>query len=264
MTSELAFIDLFCGIGGFHQSMNARCVFACDIDKDCRFVYSTNYGIEPYEDITKIKETDIPSFDILCAGFPCQPFSNGGNKKCFDDSRGMLFDEIIRIARYHRPKFMFLENVKHILKISNGQVYEYIQTQISKLDYKLYLFQLSPHRYGIPQQRERVYFVCVRSDIDSLNTSPLQIIPHYISSSVFEHETVNIKYSISDEIQLVLNTWNELIKQFEVGEILSPCILMNDAFRELDYMTLPKWKKDYLTKNKRLIDKYKHIYYTME
>ena len=77
---------------------------ACDIDKDCREIYKLNYNIEPYNDITKIDEKTIPDFDILTAGFPCQPFSNGGKKQTFKDKRGLLFDEIIRIANYKKPK----------------------------------------------------------------------------------------------------------------------------------------------------------------
>ena len=85
---KLKFIDLFCGIGGFHQALNklgAVCVLACDIDKDCRVVYKDNYGIEPISNIKDINEKTMPDFDILTAGFPCQSFSNGGKKKCFND-----------------------------------------------------------------------------------------------------------------------------------------------------------------------------------
>ena len=84
--NKLKFIDLFCGIGGFHQALNklgAQCVLACDIDKDCREVYKDNYGIVPVNDIKKINEKTMPDFDILCGGFPCQAFSNGGKKQCF-------------------------------------------------------------------------------------------------------------------------------------------------------------------------------------
>ena len=165
---QLTYIDLFCGIGGFHQALNkigAKCLLACDIDKDCRMVYKDNYGIEPVSNIKEIDETTLPDFDILCGGFPCQAFSNGGKKKCFEDNRGLLFDEIIRISKVKKPKFMFLENVKHILKVSNGTVIHYIKEQIANIGYHLQLFQISPHNFGIPQQRERVYFVCVRNDI---------------------------------------------------------------------------------------------------
>ena len=127
--NNLKFIDLFCGIGGFHQALhklNCKCVYACDTNKDCRDVYENNYKIRPDIDITKIKPENIPDFDILCGGFPCQSFSNAGKKKSFDDKRGKLFDHIIKIAKSKKPKFMFLENVKHILKIDNGTVFQYI------------------------------------------------------------------------------------------------------------------------------------------
>ena len=136
--SNLKYIDLFCGIGGFHQALNklgAECVLACDIDKDCRIVYKDNYGLEPVANVKNIDEKTMPDFDILCAGFPCQAFSNGGKKKCFEDDRGLLFDEIIRIAKEKKPKFMFLENVKHILKVSKGEVISYIKNKIPKGQY---------------------------------------------------------------------------------------------------------------------------------
>ena len=130
LKEPLTFIDLFCGIGGFHQALKklgAKCILPCDINKDCREVYLDNYGIKPVEDVKKINPTQLPDFDILTGGFPCQAFSNGGKKKCFEDSRGLLFDEIIRIAKVKKPKFMFLENVKHILKVSHGEVINYIK-----------------------------------------------------------------------------------------------------------------------------------------
>ena len=106
---SLKYIDLFCGIGGFHQALSklgGECVLACDIDKNCRRVYKKNYNIEPVPDVKKIDEKNMPDFDVICAGFPCQPFSNGGNKKSFDDERGLLFDEIMRIAKHKKPRFM--------------------------------------------------------------------------------------------------------------------------------------------------------------
>ena len=105
----------------------------------------------------------MDTIDIICAGFPCQPFSNAGNKETFTDDRGLLFDEIIRIAKVKKPRFMFLENVKHILKVGNGEVIEYIQKKLDDNNYTVQIFKISPHEYGIPQQRERVYFVCVRT-----------------------------------------------------------------------------------------------------
>ena len=128
----MKYIDLFCGIGGFHQVFKSldkkfQCVLASDIDKKCQQVYKENYDIEVKGDLKKIENKDIGNVDIICGGFPCQAFSNSGKKKCFQDERGLLFDEIIRIAKDKKPRFMFLENVKHILKVSNGEVIEYIK-----------------------------------------------------------------------------------------------------------------------------------------
>ena len=263
--STYTFIDLFCGIGGFHQAlhkMGATCVLACDIDSSCREVYKNNYGIEPVNNVKNIDEHNMPDFDILCAGFPCQAFSNGGKKKCFEDDRGLLFDEIIRIAKVKNPKFMFLENVKHILKVSNGEVITYIKHKIASIGYHLQIFQISPHNYGIPQQRERVYFVCIRNDI--YNGRNIQL-PIYTGKMEFQKfldnkEDINEKYFIKNDILNVLEYWDEMIKQFEVGEKISPTIMMNDAFNtytETEFDNFPNWKKEYISKNTPLIEKYR-------
>ena len=106
----MKFIDLFCGIGGFHQALNkldCECVVACDIDKACRENYKLNYDIDPHPDVRKIDPNEIEEeVDIICGGFPCQAFSNAGKKKMFDDDRGLLFDEIMRIAKVKNPKFI--------------------------------------------------------------------------------------------------------------------------------------------------------------
>ena len=263
---SLRFIDLFCGIGGFHQALSkigAKCVLACDIDKDCRAVYKDNYGIEPFSDVKKIDEKTMPDFDILCGGFPCQAFSNGGNKKCFQDNRGLLFDEIIRIATVKKPRFMFLENVKHILKVSNGEVIEYIKQKIAATGYQLQIFQISPHNFGIPQQRERVYFVCIRNDIykgmnislPKENCRPIQL-----EKFLDKKDTIPAKYFIKDDVLNVLESWDEMVQKFQVGEKISPTIMINDAYKtytQQEFDAFPDWKRDYITKNKPLIQKYK-------
>ena len=259
---NMKFIDLFSGIGGFHQvlrELNCECVLACDIDKNCREIYKLNYNIEPVSDIATLDEKTIPDFDILTAGFPCQPFSNGGKKKTFNDKRGLLFDEIIRIANYKKPLFMFLENVKHILKVSNGKVFEYIKNNIENIGYNLQIFNLSPHNYGIPQQRERIFFICIRNDIYK---SPIEL--YYKNKNIKIDDILDNnntdKYIIDKEVENVLNAWNEIIQLFNINEKISPTILINDYYRNYtndEYELLPKWKKDYMTKNKPLIEKYK-------
>ncbi len=255
------YIDLFCGIGGFHQALDrvgASCVLACDIDKDCREIYQLNYKIDPVSNIKEIDEHKMPDFDILCGGFPCQAFSQGGNKKCFDDKRGLLFDEIIRIAKVKQPKFMFLENVKHILKVSNGKVIEYIREKIRETGYTLQLFQISPHNYGIPQQRERIYFVCVRNDLYKGDLT-LPVFSGKIQFDAFLDKTVDPKYCVQGDLLSVLEAWNTMIQVFEPGEKISPTIMMHDAFQDYSEETLatfPAWKQDYLKKNKPLLKKY--------
>jgi DNA (cytosine-5)-methyltransferase 1 len=263
MSTKLKFIDLFCGIGGFHQVLNDlghQCVLACDIDKACREVYYNNYKIEPVNNVKEIDPKKLEDFDILCAGFPCQAFSNGGKKLCFEDSRGLLFDEIIRIAKVKKPMFMFLENVKHILKVSNGEVIEYIKQKIDKIGYNLQLFKMSPHEYGIPQQRERIYFVCVRKDIYKKDFELLhkKSKPEFLKFLETPNK-IDKKYYISGDILNCLDAWDKMVKKFKKDEKISPTIMINDYYKfytNEEFNNLSKWKRDYITKNLQLINKY--------
>tara|TARA_B100000780_G_C21096165_1_gene442092 strand:+ start:193 stop:1629 length:1437 start_codon:yes stop_codon:yes gene_type:complete len=264
--NKLKFIDLFCGIGGFHtvlKSLGHECVFASDLDKNCRETYENNYNFKPEGDIKKIKADNIPDFDILCGGFPCQSFSNGGKKKAFDDERGLLFDEIIRIAKVKKPKFMFLENVKHILKVDNGKVFQYIKDKLDKNDYKVQIFKMSPHEYGIPQQRERIYFVCIRKDI--YKDEDVKLIYEKkeeidLDKYLDKKEDIEDEYFLKGDLLKLLNAWEEMIKIFEVDEKISPTILVNEFYKDYtddEFKNLAKWRQDYITKNKPLYEKYK-------
>lgn len=162
--AKISYIDLFCGIGGFHlalASFGARCVFASEIDSKARAVYKKNFGIEPSGDITKIKNNAIPPHDILCAGFPCQPFSISGNQEGFNAPQGKLFFQIIRIARFHKPKILLLENVKHLKSHNGGQTMTEIKKRLSDIGYDVYDEVLSASDFGIPQARERLYIVAI-------------------------------------------------------------------------------------------------------
>ena len=271
--NQLKFIDLFCGIGGFHQALSNRlgstCVLASDTDENCKIVYQENYGTdiiwEP--DVKKINPETIPDFDIICAGFPCQAFSNAGKKKTFSDKRGLLFDEIMRIAKIKKPKFMFLENVKHILKVGNGEVIKYILNKIDEHGYKVKIYQISPHEYGIPQQRERVYFVCIRNDFYNKfrgdNGFPVIIspnIPVNFENYLQKKEEIPEKYFINGNINKCLSAWDEMIHKFNINEKISPTIMINEHYNnhtQDDFNNYATWRKDYITKNKPLISKYK-------
>jgi len=263
--NNIRFVDLFCGIGGFHQALKrigANCVFACDIDAKCRLTYEINYKIKPQGDITKIDVNDIPNFDILCSGFPCQPFSNSGKKKGFNDKRGGLFENIINIARIKNPSYMFLENVKHIKKINNGNIFKYILDRLNEIGYRVQTLELSPHQLGIPQKRERIIFICIRNDI--YNKDIIFNIPNVNLNinQIFETDNDIIqKYRISKEDEEILIIWDEMIKYVEVGEKLSPTILCNEFqknYTEEEFKNLAFWKQDYITKNKTIYNKYKN------
>lgn len=261
----MKFIDLFCGIGGFHQALknfNTKCILASDNDKNCQKIYKINYNIDVQNDVKKINPNNIEDFDIICGGFPCQAFSNAGNKNTFSDERGLLFDEIIRIAKVKNPKFMFLENVKHILKVGDGKVIKYIKERLDENNYILQLFNMSPHKYGIPQQRERIYFVCIRKDIYNGLDIELPISNKKIIFNNFldKKKDIDKKYYISGDILKVLEAWDEMIKIFEVGEKISPTILIHEFYindRKKNFNTYSKWKQDYINSNKKIIEKYK-------
>ncbi|MCF6340598.1 MAG: DNA cytosine methyltransferase [Sulfurimonas sp.] len=158
-------IDLFAGVGGirlgFEQafSNNTNFVFSSEIDKHAQKTYSDNFKDIPHGDITQIDEKDIPSHDIILAGFPCQAFSVAGYRKGFEDTRGTLFFDVARIAKYHKPKVLFLENVKGFVGHDNGNTFKIVKKTLEDLGYKVYSEVLNSKDYGIPQNRERIYIV---------------------------------------------------------------------------------------------------------
>jgi len=163
------YIDLFCGIGGFHvasSNLGLKCVFACDIDAEARKAYSHNFGIHPHGDITSIKAENIPDHDVLCAGFPCQPFSIIGSRKGFSDPRGTLFFEITRIINAKQPKVVLLENVKQLATANKGEVIATIKSDLEKLGYYVEYKILNALDFGVPQKRERVLIVGIRKEIE--------------------------------------------------------------------------------------------------
>lgn len=164
------FIDLFCGIGGFRVALEKHgleCVFSSDNDIKVQEAYYENFKELPFGDIQEIPESRIPEHDILCAGFPCQSFSISGKQMGMVDNRGRLFYEIIRIAQYHKPYILLLENVKNILSIDDGKTIKTIECKLSEIGYSVQRHVLNASHYGIPQSRERVYFVCLRNDTKS-------------------------------------------------------------------------------------------------
>lgn len=176
-SNTLKGIDLFCGIGGFRIAMqdnNVECVFSSDIDKFAQQTYEANFHEIPTGDITKVAAKDIPQFDILAAGFPCQPFSYAGEKKGFEDTtRGTLFFDICRILEYHKPAMVFLENVKGLVSHKNGETLATVIDNLKKLGYYPHWQVLSSLDYGLPQKRERWYCVAFRENVPFEFPKPL-------------------------------------------------------------------------------------------
>ena len=162
------FIDLFAGIGGIRipfEKLGGTCVFSSEWDKHAQRTYAHNFGETPAGDITKINAADIPDHDILLAGFPCQPFSIIGDKRGFEDTRGTLFFDIVRILKQKRPGTFLLENVKQMLTHDKGQTFAVVQEQLSRLGYTTYHKVLNALDFGLPQKRERIFIVGFREPI---------------------------------------------------------------------------------------------------
>lgn len=164
----MKYVDLFCGIGGFHQAatlvsqsrkIDMQCVFASDIDPACQRTYKANYGLTVHGDITKIREEDIPAHDVLFGGFPCQPFSIIGDMRGFEDTRGTLFFDIARILAHHRPRAFVLENVKMLVGHRQGQTLGRIMESLRDIGYQASFRVLNALDFGLPQKRERVFIV---------------------------------------------------------------------------------------------------------
>ncbi|MGM3305693.1 DNA cytosine methyltransferase [Anabaena sp. WFMT] len=162
---KLKFADLFAGIGGFRlgfEKAGYDCVYSCEINEACQKVYFNNFGEIPEDDIRKIDFKNLPYFDVLTAGFPCQPFSICGRKKGFHDTRGTLFFHICEIIEYIKPPVVILENVKHILHHDQGKTLEVILYSLEDIGYIVNYEILNSKDFGLPQNRERVVFVATK------------------------------------------------------------------------------------------------------
>jgi DNA (cytosine-5)-methyltransferase 1 len=216
VTPAPRFIDLFCGIGGFRLAFSragAHCVFSSDWDRWARRTYQTNFGEEPAGDIRSIAATDIPAHDILCGGFPCQPFSLAGvSKKLslgrqhgFDDERqGNLFFEITRILRHHQPAAFVLENVKNLTSHDQGRTFTVIREALTtELGYHLH-HRILDARHWLPQHRERIFLVGFRQPTPFCFPSPPDALPAF--STILE-SAPDPKYTLSDKLWTYLQEY---------------------------------------------------------
>lgn len=264
--NKLKFIDLFCGIGGFHQALNklnCECVFASDIDVKCRDVYKLNYNLTPEGDITKIDIKTIPNFDILCGGFPCQPFSKAGDQMGFEDHRGNLFFNICKIAEYHKPKYMILENVRNLATHDDGNTWKVIYNKIISMGYNTYSepIILNVLHFNVPQNRERVIILCKRNDLGKLPelpnipTNPKKTLTMQIKN-IIDNSSDNSKYNIDGKLKDVEKIWNNFIKVLLKNNITMPKFPIWTDMWDCDL----KKHKDFYKKYKNWIDKNREFY----
>ena len=168
----IKYIDLCSGIGGFRvalesmDNIESKCVLSADIKQDAIDTYNLNFNENnKVTDIYNLKNEDIESFDLLCAGFPCQPFSSAGQKKGFSDKRGGMIFKIIDICKYHKPSFVLLENVYNLMALENGNCIKKIKQLFEDIGYMVNFKKLNSCDFGCPQSRERVYIVCTKDKI---------------------------------------------------------------------------------------------------
>ena len=199
------FIDLFAGIGGIRlgfESVGGKCVFSSEFDEDACKTYEANFGEHPSGDITKISASDIPDFDILLGGFPCQAFSIIGKKEGFsNETCGTLFFDIERILKEKRPPAFMLENVRNLTAHDNGNTFRVIREHLTALGYHVYAKVLNALDYGVPQKRERIIIVGFQDDVDFQFPEPIPNEKRKTLSDILEVD-VDRKYYVRDEIRL--------------------------------------------------------------
>ena len=199
------FIDLFAGIGGIRlgfEHVGGHCVFSSEFDKDACTTYEANFGEHPSGDITKIDAKDIPDFDILLGGFPCQSFSIIGKKEGFaNETCGTLFFDIERILKEKRPPAFMLENVRNLTAHDGGNTFRTIKEHLEALGYHVYAKVLNALDYGVPQKRERIFIVGFLDDVKFEFPKPVPVEERKTLVDILETD-VDRKYYVRDEIRI--------------------------------------------------------------
>jgi DNA (cytosine-5)-methyltransferase 1 len=217
MTKALRFIDLFAGLGGFHVALSRlghECVFASELDATLRETYEGNFGLRAEGDIRQVRLSSIPAHDLLCAGFPCQPFSKAGEQQGVEcPIQGDLFDYVVAILRRHRPAYFILENVPNLLRHDAGDTYAGMKAELQRLGYSVAEALFSPHQFGIPQIRERAYIVGSRTALATFSWPKKRLGTKTSIKWALTRRPADSK-PLSREAIAVLSTWQRFIKRF--------------------------------------------------
>lgn len=227
MGKRMKFIDLFAGLGGFHlalKQLGHECVYASEIDEGLRELYLANFGVKPEGDIRCENISKIPSHDILCAGFPCQPFSKAGRQDGLKDPElGELYKYILEVIRHHHPRYFILENVPNFEMHDKGQTWRYIKSLLEKerfegKKYSVLINKLSPHHYGIPQIRERVYIVGSTESLDKFEwPSPVDGTEKVTVESYLDKNPKDAR-QLPEHVNKCLDVWQEFLDKIPPNE----------------------------------------------
>lgn len=209
------FVDLFAGLGGFHVALDklgGTCVFAAEWQEHLQALYAQNFGIAPHGDIREVLPAVVPDHDMLCAGFPCQPFSKAGEQRGFECTRqGDLFFNVADILKQKRPRYFILENVPNLLQHDGGRTFERIRGALTTLGYEVDARRLSPHQFGIPQIRERVYIVGSLAGLDAFMWPEPASVATSITS-VLEEYPADAK-PLSRQVEDCLEVWDDFLRR---------------------------------------------------
>jgi len=218
----MKFVDLFAGLGGFHQALRRRgavCVFASEIDSHLADLYEKNFGLRPQGDIRGVDIESIPDHDILCAGFPCQPFSKAGDQKGLECPQwGNLFDYVVAILQIKQPRFFIIENVPNLIKHNGGETWETICAQLRE-HYHIDYTRLSPHMFGIPQKRERAFIIGDREGLAGFDWQIPERLPEISIRSILDNNPADA-HALNENHITYLETWQEFIAAFPKNQDL--------------------------------------------
>lgn len=213
----MRFIDLFAGLGGFHLALRRlghTCVFASELDQGLIDLYEQNFGLRPHGDIRAVPVEQIPTHDVLCAGFPCQPFSKAGGQQGFEHPEwGDLFDYVLTVLRKHQPRYFILENVPNLEQHNDGQTWQAIRTELKSAGYEVKYKRLSPHMFGIPQIRDRMFIVGSRGALASFRWPSPPPSPRLAITDVLDDHPVDAN-PLSEQVAKCLDVWQGFLDRY--------------------------------------------------
>lgn len=218
----MRFIDLFAGLGGFHLALSRlghECVFASEIDELLCDLYEKNFGLRPVGDIRAFQIDKIPAHQILCAGFPCQPFSKAGSQNGRDCPKwGDLFGYVLKILRFRKPRYLLLENVPNLSKHSDGETWKSMRRALKRAGYDVSEHRLSPHQFGIPQVRDRIYIAGSRGGLNGFAWPTTTRTPTSIVTALDDRPAD--ARPLSKQVTECLRVWQAFLRQFPTNREL--------------------------------------------